>query len=384
MFRSSWRCLAPVAAVVVAACGDQTGPSDVLLPQGQIVVGFNHTCYLNVDGRVHCWGWGGLGQLGNGDTVSVRDPRLVMTDQRFIQLAAGSNHTCALNAEGAAYCWGAQVYGELGTGTMMGFADQPLPVSGGIRFQQLAVGDGHTCGVAAGGEIFCWGLNIAGQLGMGATGDLALPTRVASALRFTQVGAGLNVTCGITTDSHAYCWGDNTWGQLGTGTIGGSSADPVAVGGSGLYRSVSVGSFVVCAVTLERDAHCWGLGTFGRLGNGEALEQPVADPTLVVGGIKYGSLVVGAQHSCAVAIDQQGFCWGLNTYGKLGDDVGPAGLQPSVVSGGHLFTEAGAGSNHSCGVTPQGEVYCWGQNFLGQLGVPGQTKPTFTPRRVIF
>lgn len=384
MARDVVRSIALLTGVLLVACSDGTGPNNRLLPQGQIVAGFNHSCFLNVDGRVWCWGWGVLGQLGNGDTVSARSPVLVAGEQRFMQVDAGANHTCGLNLDGAAFCWGAEVFGELGTGNTLGFASQPTPVAGGLSFVQVAVGDGHTCGIAASSETYCWGLGLVGQLGTEGTGDASTPTAVSTSVRFSQISAGLMVTCGVSVAGPVYCWGDNTFGQLGIGTIGGFADVPAPIMGSSQFLSVSVGSFTICGITVERDAYCWGLASFGRLGSGQQDEGPTPTPSLVVGGLKYRHLVAGAQHTCAVTINDQAFCWGLNTFGKLGDDIGPSGVEPSPVSGGNSFIQTGAGSNHTCGLNLSNEVYCWGQNLIGQLGVPSQSKPTFTPRRVIF
>lgn len=384
MVQKLFRSMALLAGVLLVACGDGTGPSIQLLPQGQIVAGNNHSCFLNVDGRIWCWGWGALGQLGNGDTVIARSPVLVAGDLRFVQVDAGANHSCGIGTAGRAFCWGAAVFGELGTGNTIGFASQPTAVGGGLTFLQLAVGDGHTCAVTVSNEPYCWGLGLAGQLGTGGTADESTPMAVSTSVRFSQISAGLMTTCGVGVGGQVYCWGDNTFGQLGIGTIGGFVDVPTAITGSGQYLSVSVGSFMACGITVERDAYCWGSGSFGRLGSGQQEEEPTPTPSLVVSGLKYRRLVVGAQHTCAATINDQVFCWGLNTYGKLGDDIGPSGDSPSLVSGGHAFIQAGAGGNHTCGLSSLNEVFCWGLNIIGQLGVPSQSRPTFTPRRVIF
>lgn len=374
--------IAILAGLAIAGCSHE--PSETFLPNGQIVAEYNQTCFVDVEGVARCWGWGGLGQLGNGDTLIMRSPVLVATEQRFIMLEAGSNHTCGLNRDGAAFCWGAEVYGELGTGTTVGFALQPRAVVGGLKFLQISVGDGHTCGITTASEAFCWGLGLAGQLGTGSTSDESTPTPVMSSTRFGYISAGLMVTCGVAGGGQAYCWGDNSWGQLGIGVVGGSSDLPVAVSGGHIFQSVTVGWFSACGITTSLDAYCWGVGSFGRLGNGQQEEDPVPTPTLVHGGHKFNRLDMGSQHTCAVTVDNQAYCWGLNTYGKLGDAVGPSALEPNAVSGGLSFIQTSAGSNHSCGLTPFNEVYCWGYNILGQLGVPTQSKPTDRPIRVIF
>jgi alpha-tubulin suppressor-like RCC1 family protein len=386
MIRDSVRSIALLAGILLLGCRDGTGPSIQLLSQGQIIAGNNHSCFLNLDGRAWCWGWGALGQMGNGDTVTRNlSPVAVDGPVRFVQITAAQNHTCGLDVHGAAFCWGAEVFGELGTGNTDGFALRPVPVQGGHAFLEITAGDGgYTCAITVSSEAYCWGLGTAGQLGTENTQDEALPMAVSTSARFSQISAGLIVTCGVAGGGQAYCWGDNTYGQLGTGSVGGFSDKPELVSGPTRFLWVSVGHFVVCGVSIERDAFCWGAGSFGRLGSGQSGEEPTPSPTLVVNGLKYKRLTVGAQHTCAVTIDDQAFCWGLNTYGKLGEDIGPSSPEPISVSGGHSFIQAGAGGNHSCGLTPRNEVYCWGQNFIGQLGVPSQQRPTFTPRRVIF
>lgn len=386
MVRNPVRAIALVCAVLVTACGDATSPDLRLLPQGQIVSGHNHNCFLNLDGQAWCWGWGRLGQMGNGDTLTQnRSPVKVSGPVRFMRLTAASNHTCGLDPDGAGYCWGSQVYGELGTGITSGVSSRPVPVQGGHVWIDITAGDdGHTCGITVANEPYCWGLGLAGQLGTGDTQDRALPTPVSTSVRFSQISAGLLVTCGVAEGGQAYCWGSNDRGQLGNGTVGGNSNVPLAVMGATRFQSISVGHFVVCGVSVEQDAFCWGSGTFGRLGTGEENQGPIPTPSLVANGLKYDELAVAATHTCAVTLNRQGFCWGLNTYGKLGDDVGPSSLEPTQISGGLALLQAGVGNNHSCGLTVANDVYCWGNNIIGQLGVPGQRDPTFTPLLVYF
>ena len=93
-------------------------------------------------------------------------------------ISAGFAHTCAI-ADGNAYCWGSGADGVLGNG---GTADSSVPVAvggalSGKTVTAISAGRSNTCAVAA-GRAYCWGYNLNGQLGNGATTDSATPVAV--------------------------------------------------------------------------------------------------------------------------------------------------------------------------------------------------------------
>jgi hypothetical protein len=94
-----------------------------------------------------------------------------------IKLAAGSVHTCALARGGDVYCWGQNSYGQLGDGTTEDRA-APVSVAGAPPFVDLVAAGGHSCGLTAGGQLHCWGYNLDGQLGDGTRLNRTRPTLV--------------------------------------------------------------------------------------------------------------------------------------------------------------------------------------------------------------
>jgi regulator of chromosome condensation (RCC1) repeat-containing protein len=64
----------------------------------QVVAGGFHVCGIGADANAYCWGTGGSGQLGNGDTADWAIPVPVDAPPavKFTQLALGGSHTCAL------------------------------------------------------------------------------------------------------------------------------------------------------------------------------------------------------------------------------------------------------------------------------------------------
>jgi alpha-tubulin suppressor-like RCC1 family protein len=222
-------------------------------------------------GAAYCWGWGGSGNLGNGNPAAgiggmISDVPLQMLGvPNIATVTTGEDFTCGLTSDGTAYCWGDDAYGELGSPGPSVMT--PVLVSSVLRFTTLSTGgEGyHTCGLTADSLTYCWGENSSGQLG-NPSAPGPYPAQVVGGLRFSALTAGGYHTCGITAAGVAYCWGDNTWGELGTGS-GGSSSVPALVSGGLRFLSISAGYDYTCGVALTGD-YCWGSNGSGQFGNG--------------------------------------------------------------------------------------------------------------------
>lgn len=142
----------------------------------QIDAGFQHTCAVTTDHQVFCWGYGALGQLGDGSTTTHRRiPRLVQTSVRFDRVSAGGGQSCAESSSNRTYCWGSNENGGLGDGTKRKRLT-PVLVTGGHTFVQVTAGGWHACGVTSNSALYCWGRGE--QAGDGGNVDLVVPTLI--------------------------------------------------------------------------------------------------------------------------------------------------------------------------------------------------------------
>lgn len=306
----------------------------------------------------------------------------------FISVSAGEYHSCGVAEGGQGYCWGAGE-GRIGNGTTNG-SPVPAPVSGGLTFTTISAGGSHSCGLTPTGQAWCWGVGTDGQLGQGAYASSLEPVQVTGGLMFTAIDAGESHTCGVTQSFVAVCWGEGLEGRLGDGvnsTLNHRRNAPTAVIGAQLYASISAGDNHTCAVTVASAIWCWGVRTAGQLGNGSfgtVQDFYTSTPVQVTGPNTWTRVATGAFHTCGINTQGAAWCWGRAAGGRLGDNNGALIDSPSPVSvqSNATYLSIAAGNGHSCGVTTGNAVHCWGRGTSGQLGIGTTPSQQIAPATV--
>ena len=219
-------------ALGTGSVGGATPPSRVNtnLRFSSISVANQNTCAIAAnDGTGYCWGYNGFGELGNGNVATGSPactsesrggpgevcstlPVAVSGALSFTALEIGDYNGCGI-AAGTTYCWGANENGQVGDGTKLPrFSPTAIALPTGVSLKQLALANAGSCGLTAGGAIFCWGQFFAPsslspvQIGV-----------VNPAGAFTQLDVGGSSACALTTEGIPFCWGSNSSGQLGIG-----------------------------------------------------------------------------------------------------------------------------------------------------------------------
>jgi alpha-tubulin suppressor-like RCC1 family protein len=384
-----------------------------------VAAGGGHTCGVRGAGELYCWGAAAFGQLGLGRVQeTIFTPERVGTDTDWTFVVAGLTHTCGLQGDGRLSCWGAAQLGQTGltdgTGPCPISDDEntacdlvPRPILPERTWQSVGVGDGHTCARDVNRKAVCFGANYQGQLGRAAAcvdGEGVArscdwtdqPVELVGEVDF--VAAGGSTTCRRSGD-RLICTGEGRYGQRGNGSpdIEDVLDDPYPVLSPprGRWDTVAVGTDHTCALTTLGELACFGSTADGQIGAGvfSAELRPVAVP--LPGEIRDFS--VGTSGAACAVVAPVGeplgglgdlFCWGDATTGLLLDRSTSHVDTPMQLTRAARFTHVAVGQGFACATgvpappLDDAFVVCWGRADRGQLGDAREHVPALTPQDV--
>ena len=196
-----------------------------------VVAGQDHSLALTASGSVWSCGWGADGQTGLGDyhnTSSLTRLAGDIAGERIVKVSCAADCVLALSDRGEVFCWGNSEYGQLRSVTSEQQVNVPtrLPTPGLGRVVDVASGGTVCLLLTEAGQVWVWGWGILGQgpalesslqpsllpetlFGSGAFGESG---------RVRSVQAGLSHQAAITEAGDLYIWGRNRAGCLGLHT----------------------------------------------------------------------------------------------------------------------------------------------------------------------
>jgi alpha-tubulin suppressor-like RCC1 family protein len=191
--------------------------------------GLHHVMALTNSRKLYIWGNNEFGQLGNGSrNTECNKPELnqYFIDKFITDISCGEYHTLALTNTGEVYSWGDNRRGQVGDGRDDSFQLTPIKLYGfsDRKIAAISCGARHSVALSEKGRVFSWGYNFYGQLGIGNKTNSYSPRLVKirnnnKNIFIKKVSCGQCYTLLLACDGDIYAFGYNNWGQLGIGSI---------------------------------------------------------------------------------------------------------------------------------------------------------------------
>ena len=132
----------------------------------KVACGHVHTLALTEDGRVFAWGNNKTGCVGVSDRGTCQPQEVEsLRGKKIIDISAGMESSAALSSDHEVYTWGADNYGQLGLGQGARYISAPTRIRmlRNVPIVQIACGQYHMLALSASGEVYAWGQGLQGQ-----------------------------------------------------------------------------------------------------------------------------------------------------------------------------------------------------------------------------
>lgn len=356
-----------------------------MYPIKTMCLGGYYGCALSDSSELKCWGhvvplgrgtWPNENSLGDTPyEVGNYLPSIYLGNSNLYadSISCGWYHYCVKLTNGLMKCTGDNGAGQLGYGVttqvigiVTNYYGNTLPyvnIGNGLTIYEISAGFQFTCVVVANNnKVKCIGFNDYGQLGYEHTaqlgsssihmGDNLAYVNLGNDVSVSKIVSGYDHSCVIlltpaTSIQRMKCWGRGNSYQLGYGNTVINRGDNVNEMGDYLplidlgieskVKQISLGQVHTCALTINDNLKCWGVNNQGVLGNGETSDIYTMGnslPSVTLDSskrIKY--LSSGFSHNCILYDDEYTLkCFGSNIDGQLGQgDTQPRGLSPSTI-----------------------------------------------------
>ncbi|XP_036962839.1 probable E3 ubiquitin-protein ligase HERC3 isoform X2 [Acanthopagrus latus] len=250
------------------------------------------------------------------DTAHTYIPRPVeaLSNITVSQVACGSRHSVALTKDGQVYTWGQDSRGQLGLGKRKLGASSPqhLRSLSALPLVQVSAGGEQSFALSVSGGVFGWGRNDCGQLGLGDRTDRHTPTAVQclNLKKTVHISCGKDHTVTLTKTGAVFTFGSGQHGQLGHNSFCDELRPRlVAELWGAKVTKITCGRHHTLVLTDSKRIYSFGRGEEGQLGHGEeshpSVPLPVKLPRDSADDPKITNIFVGGNCSFAICTSDE-------------------------------------------------------------------------------
>lgn len=274
------------------------------------------------NGDLYAWGNNGYGQFGLGNQTDLYVPTIIQ--QNVKAFSAGDIHTMIIKADGTMWGTGYNDWSGLGVGTSNAYyTSWQQEVTKGTDWASVLATHWNSYGIKANGTLWSAGSDWEGQTGLGHPGATETDTftQIGTDTNWKKVVGGAYHVLGLKSNGELWTWGHNNNGRLGIGTTGNIYRTPQQVVGTD-WSSIGATKEASSATKTDGSLWTWGYNSNGKLGIGTTTDVNV--PTRVGTGTdwKYIPQRSGANSSAGIKTDGSLWSWGWDGYWQLGNNDG--------------------------------------------------------------
>jgi alpha-tubulin suppressor-like RCC1 family protein len=275
-----------------------------------------HALATTINGELLVWG------KKPGDTTERKTPEKVtsMSNEHVVEVSAGKDFSLALTSKGKIFSEGNNDQGQLGQGDNQQRTTFTEITSIPTNITFISSGYQHTLALDENGDVWPWGSNSSGELGLGHNNNQPTPTKVILPSPITQISAGGQFSAALSKEGVLFLWGHLSEGQIGLGSTDHKNI-PQQLPLSEKVVYFSCGSNHVLALTENGKLLSWGYNDYGQLGHGDTTGRLSPTEISVDFGAEIATIACGACHSLVFTKSGNIFIWGSSENGELGFEI---------------------------------------------------------------
>jgi alpha-tubulin suppressor-like RCC1 family protein len=218
-------------------------PTAITIPGGKKIVsisaGSDNSILLAADGSVLTFGNANLGKLGNQQPYGyVTSPTAISipSNKKIAAIATGTDNSILLGVDGTVYTFGYGSLGNLGNGltSLSVNSATAITIPGNKKIVDISVGNDHSILLADDNTVFTYGSAQNGQLGNGLTSPNVLSPEaitIPGNKTIVAISGGYQYSILLSKDNAVITFGAATSGKLGNGAYYDSYPNPDVVMG---------------------------------------------------------------------------------------------------------------------------------------------------------
>jgi alpha-tubulin suppressor-like RCC1 family protein len=309
------------------------------------------------------------------DHLNTDIPILVSNLNNIKQVSVGGNHTLVLTKDGQVYSFGDNLSGQLGLGHTYSTID-PTLISGLNNIVQISAGGNHSLLLTEDGQVYCFGHGRFGRLGLGDYNNRTIPSLVSNITNVVQISAGENTSLLLNKNGEIYSFGSNYCGKAGHGSSK-CQLIPTLIPTNYFNNSpivqISASSCHSLALTIEGNVYSFGYGGHGRLGLGDYKNRtiPTLIPAAYFNNIPVSYVSAGRYYSLILTENGQLYSIGDKFYQRLGIKENYRDNVPILIKGFENIIDVSLGGHDYLMVNKYGEIHYMSKAYKSEEMIHG-------------